>query len=133
MKIAQFFHGEAIRLGLVEGDRLVPLAFQGTMIDFIRGGGKAERLSSPPLPLEQVRFAPAVSDPSKIIACCEKPILRPIKDYELIGQTPSVVFSAGAVEEDNGDVKIYYGGADTVQCLAYSSIDDLIDMCYNRV
>jgi len=68
VKIAQFFHGEATRLGLVEGDRLVPLAFQGTMIDFIRTGGKAERLSSPPLPLEEVRFAPAVSDPSKIIA-----------------------------------------------------------------
>jgi predicted GH43/DUF377 family glycosyl hydrolase len=73
-----------------------------------------------------------LDDPTKIIACCEKPILRPIMDFELVGQTPSVVFTAGAIVEDDGEVKIYYGGADTVQCLAYSTISELLDFCYNR-
>lgn len=68
MKIAQFFQGEEPRLGLVEEDRLLPIDFQGTLIDFIRAGAEAHRLPSPPLALEQVRFAPAVSGPSKIIA-----------------------------------------------------------------
>jgi predicted GH43/DUF377 family glycosyl hydrolase len=74
-----------------------------------------------------------LQDPSRIIACCEKPILRPIKEFELVGQTPSVVFTAGAIVEADGEVKIYYGGADTVQCLAYSTIQELIDMCHNRL
>jgi predicted GH43/DUF377 family glycosyl hydrolase len=75
----------------------------------------------------------ALDDPTRIIACCEKPILRPIKAFELVGQTPSVVFTSGAVVETNGDVKIYYGGADTVQCLAFSTIRELVDMCHNRI
>ena len=31
--------------------------------------------------------------------------------------------------EDNGEVKIYYGAADTVECLATAHIDDLVNMC----
>jgi predicted GH43/DUF377 family glycosyl hydrolase len=75
----------------------------------------------------------SLEDPSQIIACCKNPILRPIKNYELVGQTPSVVFTAGAVVEDDGQVKIYYGGADTVQCLAFTTLTELLDMCYNRI
>jgi predicted GH43/DUF377 family glycosyl hydrolase len=75
----------------------------------------------------------SLEDPSQIIACCKNPILRPIKDYELVGQTPSVVFTAGAVVEDDGQVKLYYGGADTVQCLAFTTLTELLDMCYNRI
>lgn len=74
-----------------------------------------------------------LDNPSQIVACCEKPILRPIKDFELIGQTPSVVFTAGAVVQDNDEVKIYYGGADTVQCVAFSTITELIEMCHNHI
>jgi beta-1,4-mannooligosaccharide/beta-1,4-mannosyl-N-acetylglucosamine phosphorylase len=29
--------------------------------------------------------------------------------------------------EEDGEVKIYYGAADTVQCLATTQLDDLID------
>jgi beta-1,4-mannooligosaccharide/beta-1,4-mannosyl-N-acetylglucosamine phosphorylase len=31
--------------------------------------------------------------------------------------------------EDSGEVKMYYGAADTVQCLATAQLDDLIDFC----
>jgi beta-1,4-mannooligosaccharide/beta-1,4-mannosyl-N-acetylglucosamine phosphorylase len=34
--------------------------------------------------------------------------------------------------EDDSEVKIYYGGADTVQCLATAKLDDLVDACFNR-
>ena len=31
--------------------------------------------------------------------------------------------------EDSGEVKIYYGAADTVECLATANVDDLIKLC----
>jgi len=73
-----------------------------------------------------------LDDPSKVKAMSEKAILIPEEQYELVGQTPSVVFTCGAVAEDDGEVKLYYGGADTVQCVATTTIDRLIDACYNR-
>ncbi len=70
-----------------------------------------------------------LENPAKIIARSQEAILEPEAGYELVGQTPSVVFSAGAVLEDDGEVKIYYGGADTVQCLATSTLDELLFAC----
>lgn len=73
-----------------------------------------------------------LKDPSKIIARAKAPILSPTADYELNGLAYGVVFTCGAVVEDNNEVKIYYGGADTVQCLATAKLEDLIDACFNR-
>lgn len=70
-----------------------------------------------------------LDDPSRVVARAEQAILEPETSYELVGQTPSVVFSSGAVVEDNGEVKIYYGGADTVQCVATTSLSRLIAAC----
>jgi predicted GH43/DUF377 family glycosyl hydrolase len=70
-----------------------------------------------------------LNNPAKVIACCGEAILEPEADYELFGQTPSVVFTSGAVVEPDGQVKIYYGAADTVQCLATTSVDALLDAC----
>lgn len=73
-----------------------------------------------------------LENPAKVIARCGEAILEPEADYEVTGQTPSVVFTSGAVVEPDGQVKIYYGGADTVQCLATSSIDALLHACRNH-
>ena len=73
-----------------------------------------------------------LKDPSKVKAMSESAILIPEEQYELAGQTPSVVFTCGAVAEKNGEIKIYYGGADTVQCVVITSVKRLIDACYNR-
>jgi predicted GH43/DUF377 family glycosyl hydrolase len=70
-----------------------------------------------------------LSDPSKIIARAEEAILWPETDYELNGQTPSVVFTSGAVVEPDGEVKLYYGAADTVQCLATTTVERLLAAC----
>ena len=72
-------------------------------------------------------------DPSKIVALGKKPILMPMKDYELHGQTPSVVFSAGIILEDNDEIKVYYGGADSVQCVGFTTVQTLLDVCYGRI
>lgn len=71
-----------------------------------------------------------LKDPAKVKAMAEDAILIPEELYELVGQTPSVVFTCGAVVEDDGEVKLYYGGADTVQCVATTSITQLIEACY---
>ncbi len=59
----------------------------------------------------------------------EFPILSPEYDYERIGDVPNVVFTNGWVIEDNGEVKIYYSGADTNICLATTDIDYLLSLC----
>jgi predicted GH43/DUF377 family glycosyl hydrolase len=58
-----------------------------------------------------------------------EPILSPDKIYERVGDVQNVVFSNGWIVEDNGDVKIYYSGADTNICLAETNIEYLLSLC----
>ena len=44
---------------------------------------------------------------------------------------PSVVFTNAAIPEPDGTVKVYYGGADSVQCVGVATMKDLIDACNN--
>lgn len=73
-----------------------------------------------------------LEDPSKILGISKRQILICEETYELIGQTPSVVFTNAAIPEGDGTVKIYYGAADTVQCVAFSELDELIYACLNE-
>ena len=73
-----------------------------------------------------------LNDPSKVIARAKAPILSPREPYERVGLTDNVVFTSGAILEEDGEVKIYYGGADTVQCVATARLDDLIEACFSR-
>ncbi|MBW2614657.1 MAG: fumarylacetoacetate hydrolase family protein [Deltaproteobacteria bacterium] len=67
MKIAQFYDNNDIRLGLIQAERLIPIDFNGDMIDFIKcGQGPETRGKS--VSLDEVKWAPAVICPSKIIA-----------------------------------------------------------------
>ena len=45
------------------------------------------------------------------------------------GYVPNVVFTCGAVLEEDGPVKIYWGGADTVMCVGTAKICDLVSLC----
>jgi 2-keto-4-pentenoate hydratase/2-oxohepta-3-ene-1,7-dioic acid hydratase in catechol pathway len=67
MKIAQYYDHQQVRLGMIEGESLLPLDFKGSMIDLIEEGTLAKPKGHA-LPLEKIRFAPVVSRPSKIIA-----------------------------------------------------------------
>lgn len=67
--------------------------------------------------------------PWKVTARCEEPVLYPEEHHERIGDVGNVVFSNGWVIEDNGDIKIYYSGADTNICLATTSLDYLVSIC----
>jgi len=64
-------------------------------------------------------------DPERVLYRSERPILEPTTDYECFGIVPNVVFSCGAILMD-GQLLIYYGGADTVICVATCDLSELI-------
>jgi beta-1,4-mannooligosaccharide/beta-1,4-mannosyl-N-acetylglucosamine phosphorylase len=74
-----------------------------------------------------------LDDPSKVIAAPKEFILAAERDYECIGQTPNVVFTAGAVEMPDGTLNVYYGAADTRMCVAQTTVDELVDYCLRSV
>ncbi len=73
-----------------------------------------------------------LNEPWKVIGRCKDPILYVKEPYEMIGQVPNVVFPGAVIPFEDGTVNIYYGGADYVQCLATTTLDDLIKMCFNE-
>ena len=70
-----------------------------------------------------------LKDPAKVIGLCREPVLVPEAAYETErGNRRNVIFPGGMIAEDSGEVKIYYGAADTTECLATSHIDSLLAM-----
>ena len=67
MKIAQFYGNSDVRLGLIQAERLIPIDFNGDMIDFIKSGQGPETRGKS-VSLDGVKWAPSVPRPSKIIA-----------------------------------------------------------------
>ena len=70
--------------------------------------------------------------PWKVIGRCKDPILYVKELYEMVGQVPNVVFPGAVILENDDIVKIYYGAADYVQCLATAKLSDLIEACFNE-
>jgi len=68
-------------------------------------------------------------DPAKVLGVADRWILQPEDPWEVVGYVPNVVFSCGAVPENDGTVKIYWGGADTVMCAGTAVIDELVQLC----
>ncbi len=65
-------------------------------------------------------------NPKKILYLAKEPILEPDMIYEKTGFKPNVIYSCGtALIGDN--LYIYYGGADTVICVAKTSLDKLVN------
>ena len=73
-----------------------------------------------------------LNDPSVIIGVGDEWILTPEEPYELTGYVHNVVFTCGAVAEDDETVKIYWGAADSVMCVGEASIDELVRLCLSN-
>ncbi|MFQ5952770.1 MAG: glycosidase [Candidatus Omnitrophota bacterium] len=68
-----------------------------------------------------------LEDPGKVIRRYDRPFLEPETDYEKNGVVPNVTFSCGAVVI--GDTLfVYYGGADTVICVATAKVRDVLNL-----
>lgn len=71
-----------------------------------------------------------LEDPSKVIGISRQPLIAPETRYEVEeGFRTHVIFPGGMVLEDSGEVKIYYGASDTVECLATADVADLLALC----
>lgn len=67
-------------------------------------------------------------DPTLLIARGNEWVFGPTMDYERTGDVPDVVFPCGWILEEDGDtVRMYYGAADSVVCVATASLTALLD------
>ncbi len=69
-------------------------------------------------------------DPSRVIGMSKTPLIAPELDYETDeGFRQNVIFPGGMILEPTGEVKIYYGASDTVECVATADVNDLLALC----
>ena len=64
--------------------------------------------------------------PARVIKRGSSPILSPRENYERIGDVPNVCFACGAVIDPQGEMKIYYGAADTSICVAFCTLEQIL-------
>jgi len=70
-----------------------------------------------------------LENPARVIGLSQIPLIAPETPYEKNGFRNDVIFPGGMILEDSGEVKIYYGAADTVEALATAHVDDLLALC----
>ena len=75
-------------------------------------------------------FGTDLNDPAKVVARPSGVFLVPL-GWERVGDVSNVVFTNGAVSDDDGMVYIYYAASDTRMHAATTSIDKLEDYLFN--
>ena len=69
-----------------------------------------------------------LEEPWRVLARGADYLLSPQEPYEQVGDVPNVVFPCAAlVDRETDRVSVYYGGADTVVCLAHGHLSELLD------
>ena len=69
-----------------------------------------------------------IDEPWKVKARSRNYILGPQELYECVGDVPNVTFPCAALTDaDTGRIAIYYGCADTVTGLAFTTVDELLN------
>ena len=71
-----------------------------------------------------------LKNPARVVGRCLAPVLSPRELYERVGDVGNVVFACGAIVEPDGEVKVYYGAADTSICVATAPMDQIIESCF---
>ncbi len=68
-----------------------------------------------------------LDQPTRVLHRLPQWILAPLAPYEREGDVPNTVFPCGLIHDtDSGEVRLYYGAADTSICLATAQLDDLL-------
>ena len=75
-------------------------------------------------------FATDLNEPTKVIAEPSGMLLGP-REEERVGDVSNVVFTNGAILDDNGDVLIYYASSDTRMHVAKTTLKKLEDYIFN--
>ncbi|MFC1599493.1 hypothetical protein ACFL3T_00510 [Patescibacteria group bacterium] len=66
-----------------------------------------------------------LNDPTKVLYRAKEPVLEPSKSYENCGYKSGVIYASGAIVKD-GNLLVYYGGADNYVCVAYAKLEDFL-------
>jgi beta-1,4-mannooligosaccharide/beta-1,4-mannosyl-N-acetylglucosamine phosphorylase len=67
-----------------------------------------------------------LDQPWKVLKRTKNFILAPWEYYECVGDVPNVVFPCAALHDDKGRIAVYYGAADTVTALAFTTVEELM-------
>ena len=68
-----------------------------------------------------------LEEPWKIISRTRDYILAPYEQYECVGDVPNVTFPCAALTDaGTGRIAVYYGCADTVTGIAFTTVDELL-------
>jgi len=74
-----------------------------------------------------------IDEPWKVLTRTKDYILAPHELYECVGDVPNVVFPCAALTDaDTGRIAVYYGCADTVTGLAFTTVEELVDYTVNH-
>lgn len=69
-----------------------------------------------------------LEQPWKVLGRSKEYILAPHEYYECVGDVPNVVFPCAALTDaDTGRITIYYGCADTVTGMAFTTVDEILN------
>lgn len=116
-------HLVGLREGRWDSERIgggaVPFRTERGWLELYHGATKEHRYCMGALLLD-------LNDPSRVIGRSERPILEPEADYEKNGFFGEVVFSCGALVEDD-TVRMYYGVSDTSMACAELSLQEILD------
>lgn len=68
-----------------------------------------------------------LQEPTRVLRRASSWVLAPLALYERTGDVPNVVFPCGLVHDTaTGQVRLYYGAADSSICLATAQLEDLL-------
>lgn len=68
-----------------------------------------------------------LNEPWRVLARADRYLLSPRENYEFVGDVPNVVFPCAAMADAaSGRIALYYGAADTVIGLAFTTVDETV-------
>jgi beta-1,2-mannobiose phosphorylase / 1,2-beta-oligomannan phosphorylase len=69
-----------------------------------------------------------LEEPTRVLRRLPTWILAPLTPYERTGDVPNVIFPCGLIHDTaSGEIRLYYGAADSSICLATAQLDDLLE------
>jgi predicted GH43/DUF377 family glycosyl hydrolase len=101
------------------GASLVPIRTEDGWLELYHGADRMNRYGMGALLLDG-------GDPTKVLARTTGPLMVAEAPYEHDGFLHDVVFPSGHIDLGGGDIRIYYGAADTSLCAADLAIADVL-------
>lgn len=70
-----------------------------------------------------------LEEPTRVLRRAPNWVFGPLEPYERSGDVANAIFPCGVVHDtESGELRLYYGAADTSICLATAQLDELLDV-----